>query len=161
VSALDEVSLSVSDLDGLTVGYTEGAVVLLDPTAAGYGWFLSGGPNGRVDLLTVVRHEFGHAIGFEHEDAGEHVIMRDTITLLPPGGATSSQTSTSSGSAVVTSSHGSTGTARSTRRRSCRRLVRRSSRRAARRFAFSESVDAAVGADLEIVGDLQGFSAAG
>jgi hypothetical protein len=109
VSALDQVSLSVSDLGGLTVGYTEGTVVLLDPTAAGYGWFLSGALNGRVDLLTVVRHEFGHAIGFEHEDAGEHAIMGDTITLLRPGGATSSPTSTSSGSAVVTSSDGSTG----------------------------------------------------
>ena len=84
LAGLDQVTVALADLDGLIVGHTQGTVVLLDPTAAGYGWFLEGALNGRVDLLTVVRHEFGHAIGFEHEDAGEHAIMGDTITLRTP-----------------------------------------------------------------------------
>ncbi|HKC21089.1 MAG TPA: matrixin family metalloprotease, partial [Gaiellaceae bacterium] len=68
---------------------TQGHVVLIDPTAAGYGWYLGGSLVGRVDLMTVIRHEIGHALGFEHEDASEHAVMSGTITLTGPVGSVS------------------------------------------------------------------------
>jgi len=73
--------------------------VLLDPTAAGYGWFIDtrpwddeefdehgraivgGAADGRVDLLTAVLHELGHVLGLEHEDDPDS-LMYD---LLAPG----------------------------------------------------------------------------
>src|SRR5207244_7150408 len=87
IALLDQVTVGIADLEGLLVGNTQGSVVVIDPTAAGYGWYLSGALNGRVDLLTVVRHEFGHAIGFDHDDAAAHAVMDETITLSPTGTA--------------------------------------------------------------------------
>src|SRR5262249_41362547 len=42
--------------------------ILIDPTAAGHGWFVNPSPTarpaqGRVDLLTVVEHEMGNVLG--------------------------------------------------------------------------------------------------
>ena len=119
--SLDQVTVALADLEGMIVGHTSGTVVLLDPTAAEFGWYVSGNPalNGGVDLLTVVRHEVGHAIGFEHEDADVHAIMRDTITLrvpTPPGSTSGSgtpapgsfnETSASTGGWTVSSGAGS------------------------------------------------------
>ena len=34
--------------------------------------------------MTVIEHELGHALGFEHVNAGEHEVMRETITLIVP-----------------------------------------------------------------------------
>jgi len=110
VAALDQVTIGIANLDGMIVGHTQGTVVLLDPAAAGYGWYLAGWLDGRVDLLTVVRHEFGHAIGLEHEDADAHAIMGDTITLLPPAGAGATQQSRCGGDTTSASSTNNAGT---------------------------------------------------
>jgi Ca2+-binding RTX toxin-like protein len=88
VGALDAVSIQVADLPGSLVGSTVGGTVWLDRDAAGHGWFrapadsglqlLAGGgllteprssADGAIDLLSVVAHEFGHVLGFEHSQA--------------------------------------------------------------------------------------------
>ena len=34
---------------------------------------------GRMDLLTVVMHEIGHVLGFDHDDAAQYAVMRDEL----------------------------------------------------------------------------------
>ncbi|WP_366144176.1 Ig-like domain-containing protein [Candidatus Accumulibacter sp. ACC012] len=99
--------LSFSDLTGTVIGQTTGewhdATITLSPTAAGYGWFIDPTPSdnaeflptsnpfewiakpgseaeGRMDLLTVLLHEYGHAVGLDHT-ADSHGLMAST--LLP------------------------------------------------------------------------------
>jgi hypothetical protein len=39
-AALATVQVTIADLDGATLGLTSGTTITIDPTAAGYGWFL-------------------------------------------------------------------------------------------------------------------------
>jgi hypothetical protein len=110
--SLHEVSFVIADLAGSTLGLAVDRFVLIDQTAAGYGWFAdltpaldeefdhdaegvlvagAGSPAyGRVDLLTVVMHELGHVLDLEHTDEEEghdHDLMGATlgtgVRLLP------------------------------------------------------------------------------
>jgi hypothetical protein len=82
------------DLPGAMLGQEDGGIIELDSDAAGHGWFVDPtpgddvefGPDGRalagsgaagtMDLLTVVLHELGHLLGFEH---GALPFMSETL----------------------------------------------------------------------------------
>jgi hypothetical protein len=109
VAALQAVRFEIVTLGGGVLGLTElgGSVVMLDATAAGFGWFvdptpaedsefgfvvtpqeLQAGPDspafGRMDLLTVVEHELGHVLGLS--DLDPQAVPHDLLTqTLAPG----------------------------------------------------------------------------
>ncbi|MBI3917574.1 MAG: hypothetical protein HY322_11275 [Betaproteobacteria bacterium] len=124
LAALSDIQVTIADLAGGTLGYTDGNLVTLDLDAAGYGWFidvspvdngefrvrlddsvLTATPNsdafGRMDLLTVVMHEVGHVLGLDHDDAMSFTVMDDDLEsgvryLLGPEAATPPAARTSS-----------------------------------------------------------------
>ncbi|MHB8167602.1 MAG: matrixin family metalloprotease [Sulfuricella sp.] len=90
-SGLDtgSITLNIADLPGGAVGETTGTSITLDTDAAGYNWFIDPAPSGnseflptanpdvwiakagtdaagKMDMLSVLLHEYGHALGFEH-----------------------------------------------------------------------------------------------
>ncbi|MES2709265.1 MAG: cadherin-like domain-containing protein [Verrucomicrobiota bacterium] len=83
---LQQVKFTVSDMPGLYLGQADGRHITLDANAAGNGWFIDASPAadseftgegtrlmapagspaaGRVDALTTILHELGHAAGLD------------------------------------------------------------------------------------------------
>jgi hypothetical protein len=88
---LQQVQVTIAPLPGLMLGQTIGNSIVINPTAAGYGWFVDtrplddsefhrGNTNGllvanlsspalfHMDLETVVMHELGHVLGLDDVD---------------------------------------------------------------------------------------------
>jgi hypothetical protein len=95
--ALDTVTFEITDFQGTTLGLATADAIYIDVDGAGYGWFIDPTPadsseyaidgdrlvalpsseaHGRMDLLTVVLHEMGHALGFDHQD---DALMEETL----------------------------------------------------------------------------------
>jgi hypothetical protein len=69
-----DVTVVVADLPGTLLGLTAGSVITVDTDAAGWGWFTDAFAGsvaaGRIDLVTVLEHELGHALGLDDGDIG-------------------------------------------------------------------------------------------
>jgi Calx-beta domain/RTX calcium-binding nonapeptide repeat (4 copies) len=65
-------TITIGELSDPQLGWTEGLHTTIDVTAAGWGW-------SRMDLLTVVLHELGRALGFTTDDAGRFPVMSATL----------------------------------------------------------------------------------
>ncbi|MCA9049990.1 MAG: hypothetical protein KDA89_14740, partial [Planctomycetaceae bacterium] len=98
-SRLSAVRVSITDLPGLFVGYADKDRILIDDDAAGYGWFVDATPlddeeflsseagtdspaRGRIDLLSVVLHEYLHVLGMSHAHSPGETIASP---LIEPG----------------------------------------------------------------------------
>ena len=99
---LTRVTFVVTDLPPGVLAQTVGSVVYVDRDAAGFGWYSSTAgslftstnaagdlvakkgslADGRVDLLSVLLHELGHAAGLTHEAVGTGRVM---LATLPAG----------------------------------------------------------------------------
>jgi probable HAF family extracellular repeat protein len=89
-SSLSNLTIRVADLTGATLGLASGHTLWLDADVAGWGWFIdptpredrefitpgNQGEQQRMDLLTVLAHDVGHLLGYEHAESG---VMEETL----------------------------------------------------------------------------------
>ncbi len=89
---LDQLDFTIVDLPGTGLAQISNNTIAFDLDAAGHGWYIDGTPTdsteftesgpagsltssatdpafGQYDLLTVVTHEFAHALGLDHVDS--------------------------------------------------------------------------------------------
>jgi autotransporter-associated beta strand protein len=79
-ATLQSARVTVADLGGAYLGLANPATnaIRIDNDAAMLGWSVVRGPssvvNGGVDLLTVVMHEMGHLLGYDHSDDADDLM---------------------------------------------------------------------------------------
>lgn len=100
--SLDSLTVTIADLTGGALGQATGTNITLDDNAAGHNWFIDTTPGdnseflptsnpyewvakegsaayGKMDMLSVLLHEYGHALGIDHSADG-HDYMATTLT---------------------------------------------------------------------------------
>src|SRR5262249_42308104 len=106
--ALRQLNFSIMSLDSNALGYQYGGHIDISANAAGYGW-----SSGRVDLVTTVEHELGHALGFDHDNAGtgqgQYSVMAEILPLKPL--ASASTLSLATNAVVVNNGNAASSTA--------------------------------------------------
>ena len=78
MARLSQVPIYVANLPGRYLGAASADAVWIDQDASGHGWSVDHRSPGRMDLLSAVTHEFGHALGFEHDEAS---VMQATLDV--------------------------------------------------------------------------------
>ena len=75
-------TISIGDLPGGQLGWTDGRATTIDATAAGFGWWTgttSGGATAQMDLLTVVLHELGRVLGLTDRRRAQFPVMAGAL----------------------------------------------------------------------------------
>lgn len=90
LAVLRNLNFQITDLPSTMLGQRVGNTIYLDANAACHGWFIdrtplsdsefrlrgNQGEQGKMDLLSAVMHEMGHALGRGHSD---HDLMAETL----------------------------------------------------------------------------------
>jgi predicted Zn-dependent protease with MMP-like domain len=102
LQAFNDLHVSIADLPGLALAQAMGHTVTIDVDGAGHGWYVDltpleaseftihaeastltaapgSGAYSHMDLVTVVLHEIGHVLGFDHDDADRYAVMHEDL----------------------------------------------------------------------------------